>query len=287
MYFKKTIIELDSDFPLRLMDATIAPSEGEMFYHWHDCVEISYVRSGRGRYLVEGREYTMEPGDVIVFNNLEPHGWEAFPPEPMIQPVLVFDPSLIWAGEVNLFDYQYIKPFTQRGTNFSNKLPGKHPGTVKIINLLVQIEEEYKNKETGYKLMIKAKLLNIITILIRYFQDSNKSLDNIHVKQEHLIRLESVLHYIKNNYQNDIRLNEVANIAFMNSNYFSAFFKKTIGLSFKEYIIKLRLNHASELLCSNMSVIEAATESGFNSISNFYKAHAKYYGKKDDKPCSD
>lgn len=280
MKFTKMDIELDKDFPLKLMDAIITPNQKELSYHWHECLEISYVKSGRGRYVVDGREYTMEPGDVIIFNALEPHGWEAFPPEPMVQPVLVFEPSLIWAGEVNLFDYQYLKPFTERGTNFSNKLPGNHPATKEIFNLLTKIDAEYKNMQTGYKLMIKATLFQIMTNLIRYFQDSNKSLDNIHVKQEHLIRLESVLHFIKDNYKNDIRLNEVADMAFMNSNYFSTFFKKTMGLSFKEYVIKLRLNHVSELLCSNMSVIEAATESGFNSISNFYKAHAKFYGEK-------
>ena len=279
MKITKMDIKLDTDFPLKLMDVVITPGQNEISYHWHECLEISYVKSGRGRYLVDGREYTMEPGDIIIFNNIEPHGWEAFPPEPMVQPVLVFEPSLIWAGEVNIFDYQYLKPFTERGTNFSNKLPGNHPATKEIFNLLMQIDEEYKNQKTGYKLMIKAKLLQIITNLIRNFQDSSKSLENISVKQEQLIQLESVLHFIKHNYRRDIRLSEVASIAFMNCNYFSTFFKKIIGISFKEYVIKLRLNHVKKLLESNKSVLDAIAESGFNSTSNFYRAHDKYYGK--------
>lgn len=280
MNITKQDIILNPNFPLEVMDVIIDPFMEEPSYHWHDCLEISYVKKGRGRYLVDGREYIMEPGDVIIFNNIEPHTWKAFPPEPMVQPVLVFNPSLIWSGEANLFDYQYLRPFLERSTNFSNKLPGNNVATKEIFMLLLQIDEEYKNKPIGYKLMIKAKLLQIITTLIRYFQDDKKTSEDISVKQEQLARLQTVLDFINNNFTQDIRLTDAASIAYMNCNYFSTFFKKTMGLSFKEYIIKLRVTHASKLLkVGNKSTTEVACESGFNSISNFYKAYKKFSDK--------
>jgi len=125
--------------------------------------------------------------------------------------------------------------------------------------------------------MIKAKLLNVITNLIRYFQDSNKAIEDISIKREQLLRLGAALQYIKSNYLKDIRLKEVADITFMNSNYFSTFFKKAVGLSFKEYVIKLRLNHSIEMTGTNKSITEIAAESGFNSISNYYKAYNKFH----------
>lgn len=281
MYVKKDQIPLPSSFPLVSSRTVISPKKDEIItYHWHDCLEITYVLKGRGRYLVNGKEYLMEPGDIILFNNVEPHAWEAFAPEEMVQNVLVFSPSLIWAGETNLFDYQYLKSFTERSTNFSNKISREHPAASEISELLGQIDSEYQRKDAAYQLMIKAKLLQLIANLIRFFLDNTKTSEKIALKEEQLARLEHVLDYINESFLEEIRLSDAALKAHMNTNYFSSFFKKTMGLTFKEYIIRLRIKHAMALQEeSKKSITEVAMESGFHSMSNFYKAYRKYSGK--------
>ena len=47
----------------------------ENSFHWHRYCEITLVEKGKGRYFVNGEEYCMEAGDLIIFNNTEPHGW--------------------------------------------------------------------------------------------------------------------------------------------------------------------------------------------------------------------
>lgn len=275
--FKENIV-LESNFPLKIENSVIVPCHLESpIFHWHDCIEISYIKKGRGCYVVNGIEYIMEHGDVIIFNSLEPHCWEAFPPESMTQSVLVFSPCLIWSGETNIFDYQYLKIFSEKSTNFSNKLPPDHPITKEIFNLLIEMSLEYENKQVGYKLMLKANLLQLITYLIRYFQDDSKSLEDTHIKQGQLERLNSALEFINANYISDIRLSHAASKACMSSSYFSSFFSKTLGLSFKEYLIRLRIKHATKLLnTTHKSITEIALESGFNNLSNYYKAYKKY-----------
>ncbi|MBU3113260.1 AraC family transcriptional regulator [Clostridium lacusfryxellense] len=279
MQIIKENIKLDSTFPLKIHTAIIEPDHLESpIFHWHDCIEISYVKKGRGFYVVNGKKYIMEPGDVIIVNSLEPHCWEVFPPENMIQPVLLFSSSLIWSGETNIFDYQYLEPFSKKITNFSNKLPHNNPATKNIFDLLISMSIEYENKQIGYKLMLKAKLLEIITTLIRHFQDNTKAFEDVHIKQGKIERLNSTLEFINSNYINDIRLAQGASIACMSISYFSTFFSNTLGLSFKEYIIRLRINHALELInTTHKSITEIAMESGFNNLSNYYKAYKKYY----------
>ena len=278
MQIVKEHIKLDSTFPLKIENSTIEPCHLESpIFHWHDCIEISYVKKGIGFYVVNGKEYRMGPGDVIIFNALEPHCWEAFPPESMIQSVLIFSPSLIWSGETNVFDYQYLKVFSEKSTNFSNKLPSGHSKTKEIFNLLIEISREYENKQVGYKLMIKAMLLQLITNLIRFFQDDSKAYEDMHIKKAQLERLNGALEFINANYTKDIRLTLVASKAFMSKSYFSTFFSKTLGLSFKEYLIRLRIKHVVELRnTTNKSITEIAMESGFNNLSNYYKACKKY-----------
>ena len=275
----KEDIKLNSTFPLKIEKVVIEPCLTEILkIHWHDCIEISYVNKGRGCYLVGGKKYIMEPGDVIIFNSLEPHSWEALPPDSMIQTVLVFSSSLIWSGETNIFDYQYLKPFAQKNINFSNKLPPDHLTTKKIYNLLVEMSQEYENKQLGYKLMLKAKLLEIITNLVRSFQDETKAFEDVHIKQGQLERLNTTLEFINLNYLKDIRLAHGAAKACMSTSYFSTFFSKTLGLSFKEYLIRLRIKHAIDLInTTHKSITEIAMESGFNNLSNYYKAYNKYH----------
>lgn len=274
----KEHIKLDATFPFKIDHSVIEPFQSETpTYHYHECIEISYVKQGRGCYVVNGKKHMMESGDVILFNSMEPHYWEVFPPENMIQPVIVFSPSLIWSGEINMFDYQYLLIFSENSTNFSNKLPHGHPGTIAIYNLLLEITEEYESRQNGYRLMLKAKLLQLISILVRSFQDESKVIEDLHIKQGQLERLNSTIEFIHANYIRDIRLAEAASEACMSISYFSTFFSKTLGLSFKEYLIRLRVNHAMEMLnTTNKPITEIALESGFNNLSNYYKALKKY-----------
>ena len=56
------------------------------------------------------------------------------------------------------------------------------------------------------------------------------------------------------------------------------FFKKHLGVSCMEYVIQFRLRKAAELLQhSTLPVLEIATQSGFNNLSNFNRQFKKYY----------
>ena len=37
-------------------------------YHDHDFAEITYILSGKGKYLIEGKEYDVSAGDVVMCN---------------------------------------------------------------------------------------------------------------------------------------------------------------------------------------------------------------------------
>lgn len=272
MNIEKDITDLSDAFPLKVYNSIVRPNLKEhiKYYHWHDFLEITCVKSGKGRYLVNGKVYEMQSRDIILFNNAELHVWEAYEETGMMVTVIIFSPVLLWNGEKHLFDYEYLKPFLEMNTNFNNKLPMEHPYTSKIYELLMQIEEEFINKPQGYPLMIKVKLLEIMTYLIRHFQDSNKQSDVIKEKGANLQRLQKVLTYINDNYTNTITLQTLSEIACMNPNYFSSFFNSTMGFSFTQYISSLRVNRA-ELLIKNTqeALTNIAFDCGFNSLSNF------------------
>lgn len=89
-------------------------------------------------------------------------------------------------------------------------------------------------------------------------------------------RLMNVLAYLNREYVNDIKLQSVAQIAYMNESAFCRFFKNNTGKSLMEYLTELRIGCACKLLLKgNLSVSQICYESGFNNIANFNRHFKK------------
>ena len=63
-------IALDKDFPFQISEVVLNHKNSRPdTFHWHSYFEITYVQEGQGNYSVNGQEYMMKPGDIIIFNN--------------------------------------------------------------------------------------------------------------------------------------------------------------------------------------------------------------------------
>lgn len=277
---RKDNIILDRHFPFRIDNVRMPPGHnmGGVF-HWHECLEVSYVKSGTGRYYIEDKVYEMSPGDVIILNNIEPHYLEVYE-SGMHQPVIVFDPSLVWSNCSNSMDYEYLMPFFERGSDFNNKLDMNEPFASEIKENLLLLEKEFFEKPEGYMLMIKARLLMILTYLIRCFRDSSKAIPQNINKRQNLMRIEEALKFISENYREDIKLEDVASKIYVTPQYFSSLFKKTTGKTFIDYVTGLRINTSIKLLKdTDRKITDIAIDCGFNNMANFNSVFKKYIGK--------
>ncbi len=85
--------------------------------------------------------------------------------------------------------------------------------------------------------------------------------------------------YLNENYRDEIRLGTIAAVAGMSPSAFSRFFKLHTGRTLSDYLIDLRLGHASRMLVdSTHSVAEISYSSGFNNMSNFNRIFKKKKG---------
>ena len=92
-------------------------------------------------------------------------------------------------------------------------------------------------------------------------------------------RINKAIDYIKQNYNKDLTLEEVAVQADLNSSYFSSYFKKHTGTSFINYITELRIKKAKEMLKDESKKIgDIAEMLGFNDTRYFSKIFKKYVG---------
>lgn len=92
-------------------------------------------------------------------------------------------------------------------------------------------------------------------------------------------RVQKVKRFIDQNYKDEIRLTQVADIAGMSPSAFSRFFKLHTGRNLSEYVIDLRLGYACRMLVdSTHSIAEIGFSCGFNNLSNFNRIFKKRKG---------
>lgn len=85
--------------------------------------------------------------------------------------------------------------------------------------------------------------------------------------------------YIRLHYHEDITLNSLADLVYLNSNYLSNVFAQVTGCTLNRYIKQIRMEKAQELLLNtNMKVSDISQAVGYPNTSYFCKSFQKMFG---------
>ena len=88
-----------------------------------------------------------------------------------------------------------------------------------------------------------------------------------------------VKEYISEHFSEDITLEKMAQMVYMNPYYFSAFFKKETGENFKAYLLEVRMKKALQYLMeTNMKTYELASQVGYKDVRTFTDKFRDFYG---------
>lgn len=109
---------------------------------------------------------------------------------------------------------------------------------------------------------------------VRYISDTVVS-GSHHPSSE---RLRAVIDWTMQNFQRNILLSEVADIAAMTRTSFCRYFKQATKRSFSGFVAELRLNHAAKLLREKgTNVAFIADACGYENTSHFHRQFKGYY----------
>jgi len=90
--------------------------------------------------------------------------------------------------------------------------------------------------------------------------------------------IDIALQYVKEHYFEDLTLEKIASVVFLNPVYFSQLFKQKTGLGYKEYVTSLRLEQAKLLLVnSKLKVAEIAERIGYQDMRHFTQMFRKRF----------
>ncbi|WAM31495.1 response regulator transcription factor [Caldicellulosiruptor naganoensis] len=166
---------------------------------------------------------------------------------------------------------------------------GSNQAKYKVILFVIQLLIEANVKENPRLMSVVEKFIKEITAEDAQKDIVQKSLDVIAAivseaaLQKRSLSSNSIIsqavEYINNNFTKNISLEEMSKFLNVSPYYFSKIFKKSMGINFKKYLIKLKIEHAQKLLKeTNMPIKEIAYEVGFDDPNYFIKAFKKYTG---------
>ncbi len=143
---------------------------------------------------------------------------------------------------------------------------------LRIISESTSVDDFFKIGRNcySYKFLVEKyeELINKYKVVTENFLAKNKN-------KELLVALD----YIDKNFSEKLTLEVLAEIVHMSSFYFSSFFKKQMGVNFKEYLNKVRLEQALKLLLStNMTSAEIVSKTGFRDVRYYNEVFLKTYG---------
>ena len=244
--------------------------------HTHDFAELILITGGGGLHWINGETYRVSAGDVFLIQGntehyfQERHELEMFNimfDEPYLKSHLQSLHSLPGFNAFFLFEPTYRKRH-----KFGSHLHISPGGMLPLKNLLNQMLDEVRRKDPGCDLMLLAKVLEIFVFISREYA----SVSNPMVRS--LFHLGEVISCLENRYREDWNLARISRIAAMAPSTLLPVFKRVTGCSPIEYLLRVRLAKAAELLKkSDTSMSEAASECGFPDSNYFSRQFRKHY----------
>lgn len=146
-----------------------------------------------------------------------------------------------------------------------------------LMNLGYDEEELFKSDLRAYY----NKIDNIDSFEVWFKDICMCTIVNINAKREHIGKdlEQKIVNYIENNIFKDLSLESVADSLYISPGYLSKIFKIAFGMSFTEYMVKLKMEKALELIKeNNLTVKEISNKLGYNSVQYFIRIFKEKYG---------
>lgn len=250
----ETIRYLEHGFPSELIR-----------WHAHDDYELHFIVASQGKVFVGDYIGNYKPGQLILTGPRLPHNWicqDGDTSVPLRDMVIRFDhesfeygakifpelaevmPMLLRAKsgiEFFDFDYDFLKSVFEKVRDSS--------GLQRVINALPLLHKLSQSRNY--------RLLSTVQIDLK----SSETLQR---------KINTVVDYVSKNYANDITLADVASLIGMSDSHFSRFFKKATGNRFTEFVNRMRISRACNLLTeTDQQIANICFQVGFNNVANF------------------
>ncbi|MCI7107239.1 MAG: AraC family transcriptional regulator [Lachnospiraceae bacterium] len=259
------------DFPYTQYHIHLISHAFQIPVHWHDELEIIYVRNAPLTIVVDGEEYTAEAGSIFLVNPGQLHlmGSDLWPVDYF---TLLFPLEFISFQTEDALEKELLFPLRNHSMAFTTEIP-RGELRASCSDLLEQLIALNPQNGCPDQIGTRILLLQFIQLLVK-----NNLVKRVSTGSPLGIQKE-LLSYIQQNYCGRITLSELSSQFHLSQKYISRYFKEHFHLTLSQYLNYLRMTHAKHLLeTTSLPVTEIAMQSGFSNVSYFIRAFKENFG---------
>lgn len=146
--------DLDPDFPMAVVEFRTQGDGDRM--HWHEYFEIALCLEGSGRFMFGRRAQPVEPGDVILVDNSQPHVALPDAGGSLRLLLVLFRPELVAAPGCRAFDSGYLAPFRTAGEHSLERIARATPLAAELAPILHRLAEISARHDPGDRHLLDA-----------------------------------------------------------------------------------------------------------------------------------
>lgn len=241
-------------------------------WHYHQEVELLAILDGAMQIETKNRIYDLKAGDLLVMGSNEVH--RSRKKEQVKYVVLQMDPVPFFNSGTVMYSKTFssvIRPLSEINYLWSENRVIRE----EAFQLICFMQEEMNRRDRGYELGVSGAVKRILFLMVRFdTRNVVRIADSLSLN-----RLQPALDHVETRLGETIELAEVSSLVNFSYHYFMKLFKRTMGMSFTEYVQLKRIRKAEcMLLTEELSVTVISGLVGFETPAQFYKLFRRYNG---------
>ena len=239
----------------------------------HNYDELKIVRIERGSCVwnINGTDFEMEAGDLILLNRLDFRYVRTITSvEPMNVCQFCFTSAALFPNQ------DAARFFFLRPDGFSNRIRSGEVLTKKLTSIFDAILAEIEGNRPFRDEMILNLLVHMVLRIAQTYPDITEAAGG----GRNAALIADAVTYIGENHDADLTLPALAARASMSEAHFSRTFKVYSGIGLREYVTRSRVIRVIMLMQANpdRNILDIAFACGFNTSSGFYRAFESVTG---------
>lgn len=234
-------------------------------FHIHEECEFYYFMTGKGTFHIEGTDYPLKHGDILIMNDTESHCIEISPDIPYERCVFHFKKDFVRQFDNN---GELLKAFENRSQGKINQYRKEHFENDLYLQLMNNIINAHENKiqiQTCFLALLNEIKNAYETRMTEYSSDGETIINKI-------------TNYINNNITSNLSLDLISSKFYMSKSQLCRTFKKSLGTTVWDYITAKRLIKAKNMIDAGEAPTKIFDLCGFSNYTVFYKAYKKQFG---------
>ncbi len=244
--------------------------------HMHSQIELNFVLTGQMTYWFDGRELTVDEGRLCLFWGMIPH--QVTDCREGTRFVCLYVPMSVFLGLANLSRF--------RDAVFRGAMIEALEIRSWDRDIFQRWREELLAGDENLTEIVRneltARVLRIERDGWRDLREEGSAIASFSANDsERVEHIERMLRFIAEHALENISADDVGNAVGLHPNYAMSIFKRAVGHTINQAIVRHRLDTAQSLLIStDLSITDVAFESGFGSVSRFYEAFSQRFVEK-------